>query len=198
MPLAAIVTISLGLTMASLIAVEFVPQDKLETVKANINPVAEDIKIIESIRPPDQLKDIEVPPPPPVIGHDQTDEVKLAPIAAKHVKLKVDLDTINISPLSGKIIDAAYQPLIRFPPLMPRDAQRSGHCNVRFDVSAQGQPFNVETLSCSQNLFARNTVKSVGKWKYRPRIENGQPVTVEGVTTKIKFRLKDGRGNVIP
>lgn len=198
MPLAAIITISLGLTMTALIAVEFMPQDRFETVRANINPVVEDIQDPRSIQPPEPLKDIEVPPPPPKVSRNKADKVTLQPVETKQVKLDVDLGQLKISPVSRDIIDTNYQPLVRFPPVMPNNAQRSGHCKVRFDVSVQGQPFNVETVYCSDKVFARNTVKSVGKWKYRPRIENGRPITVSGVETKVSFHLTDARGDLIP
>ncbi|MBL4870036.1 MAG: energy transducer TonB, partial [Robiginitomaculum sp.] len=74
----------------------------------------------------------------------------------------------------------------------------SGRCNIRFDVSPEGQPFNIVAVYCSHSVFKRPTIKSVQKWKYQPKIVNGLPVSRSGVETSIKFRILDDRGREIP
>jgi len=87
---------------------------------------------------------------------------------------------------------------VRIPPIMPPRAEKSGHCKVRFDVSPEGQPFNVVTTFCTQSVFKRPSTKSVQKWKYNPKIVDGRATARKGVETKITFRLADERGNIIP
>ena len=116
---------------------------------------------------------------------------------------------ISIAPLSAsaqidrnkfKIVvsDRDAQPLVRIPPIMPPRAELSGHCKVRFDVSPEGAPFNVEATYCTQRLFKRAATKSVQKWKYNPKIIDGVPVMRSGIENKITFNLTDERGNVLP
>jgi len=198
LPLAGLMTLGLAVTMAGLIAVEFMPLDKLEVIQADINPVAADIDDLKPIELPEKFKDIEVPPPPPVIGSPKTDQVFVAPVVTKLAEVDIDLKTLKIAQTKSLNIDTNYQPLVRIPPIMPNRAQRSGHCKVRFDVSPQGLPFNVEAVFCSENLFARNTIKSVQQWKYRPKSQGGQALTVKGVENIVRFRLTDERGNIIP
>jgi protein TonB len=69
---------------------------------------------------------------------------------------------------------------------------------VRFDVSAEGAPFNVQATYCTQSLFERATVKSVQRWKFNPKIVNNRPVAMRGVENKVSYRLTDERGNIIP
>ena len=198
LPMAGLVTIALGLTMASLIAVEFVPQDKFEPLRAVINPVVVDIDDVAPIEPPEQFEEIEVPPPTPEIGVTEADQVIIALIPTKVVDFDFDLNDLNISRTSSINIDTPYQPLLRIPPIMPSRAQKSGHCNVRFDVSPQGQPFNIVTTYCTEKLFAGPTIKSVEKWKFRPKTEDGQRITVKGVNNKVRYRLNDEQGRIIP
>ena len=81
---------------------------------------------------------------------------------------------------------------------MPPRAEKSGHCKVRFDVSPEGAPFNVQATYCTQSLFERASIKSVQKWKYNPKIVDGRAVARSGVESKITFKLTDERGRMIP
>ncbi|MEP1229759.1 MAG: TonB family protein [Litorimonas sp.] len=197
LPLAVIMTVSLGVTMASLIAVEFEPQDKGQALQASINPVVADIKVLSHIEPPKRQDDIVIPPSPPTVDSTKADRPSSKPIIE-------DVPNIIFNPVDYKIartthvkIDSPYQPILRNPPTMPDRAQRSGHCKVRFDVSTQGQPFNVAVTSCSEELFARATVKAVQKWKYRPKTKDGQAITVQDVKNIVRFNLTDERGRII-
>ena len=81
---------------------------------------------------------------------------------------------------------------------MPPRTEKSGHCRVRFNVSAEGAPFDVQTTYCTQSLFERATLKSVQRWKFNPKIVNGRPVAMTGVENKVTYRLTDERGQLIP
>jgi protein TonB len=82
----------------------------------------------------------------------------------------------------------------------PRFAQgnNSGHCEVRFDVSADGSPYNVVTTYCTSSLLERPTVKSVLKWKFRPKTVDGQPVAMRGIKNQVTYRLLDQSGETLP
>lgn len=81
---------------------------------------------------------------------------------------------------------------------MPLRADRSGHCRVLFDLSSDGGPYNVQASICSQRLFEGSAVRAVQKWVYRPKIQDGLPVTRTGLETLIRFRLTDENGVLIP
>ena len=126
-----------------------------------------------------------------------------------------DRPTVEIVPLDGDIpdftmpeisqkdfvitvSDREVQPLVRISPIMPPRAEKSGHCRVRFNVSAEGTPFDVQTTFCTQSLFERATIKSVQRWKFNPKIVNGRPVAMTGVENKVTYKLTDERGQLIP
>ena len=197
-PVAAFVTVSLFVLMMTLIAEEFKPQDKLETGSFEINPKVEDIKVIQREIKVDKVKKVVTPPPPPTIERAKADKpteriASLEGAIPEFEAPKIDKTTFKIA-----VSDRDAQPLVRIPPIMPTRAEKSGHCRVRFDVSPEGQPFNVSTTFCTQSLFERATIKSVQKWKYNPKIVDGRAVSRTGVENKVTYRLTDERGKIIP
>jgi protein TonB len=195
---AAIVTVVLLVLMMSLISEEFKPQDKLDLNSFEINPKVEDVKILERETNITEIKKIETPPPPPQIERQKADR-PAEPISSMEGAVpEFEAPEIDRSQFQITVSDRDAQPLVRIPPIMPPRAEKSGHCTVRFSVSPDGAPFDVETMYCTQSLFSRPTIKSVQKWKYNPKIQDGRPVGRIGVEAKITFRLTDERGNILP
>lgn len=200
-PLAAILTVLLFLAMRALISKEFQPQDKGETATFEINPKVEDIKVIERETKIDKVKKVVTPPPPPQIERAKADKPteKIASIEGAIPEFeapKIDKQNFKIA-----VSDRDAQPLVRIPPIFPprfMQGNNSGYCKVRFDVSPEGQPFNVDAYLCSTRSIKSATVKSVQKWKYNPKIVDGRPVARSGVESTIKFNLQDERGKVLP
>ena len=69
---------------------------------------------------------------------------------------------------------------------------------MRFDVSPEGAPFNINALMCTSSVFKRASIRNVGRWKYNPKIVDGRAVSMHGVETTIRFNLTDERGRIIP
>jgi protein TonB len=203
MPLAAGVTLLLLISMANLIAAEFKPQDKLATSSFEINPVPDDLPPVINITPPDPLKQVEVPPPPPTLDVEKVAEVELPIIVIDGGITPFDPSTIEI-PFGERgivSVDGDPSPIVRIPPVFPArfsQGNYSGYCRVSFDISAEGQPFNVTTLDCTNRQLKAASIKSVQKWKYTPKILDGRPVSRAGLETTIQFRLKDERGRLLP
>ena len=85
-------------------------------------------------------------------------------------------------------------------PFPPRFTQGnySGYCTVRFDVTSEGQTYNIETLKCSSDQLESATIKSVKKWKYSPKVVDGKAVTRTGIESKISFDIVDENGKKLP
>ncbi len=97
--------------------------------------------------------------------------------------------------------DRDAQPLTRVPPEMPRrflEGDNSGYCDVRFNVSPEGTPVDVDTTRCTDSELERSTVKSVEKWTFSPKIVNGRAVSRSGVEAKVRYVLTDERGKKLP
>jgi len=69
---------------------------------------------------------------------------------------------------------------------------------MRFDVNTSGSPFNINAYSCTHSMFERESVRATSKFKYRPKIVDGNAVEMRGVETKITYRVTDERGNILP
>ncbi len=200
-PLAAVFTVLLFLAMRALISKDFVPQDKSETASFEINPKVEDIKVVEREQKIDQVKKVTTPPPPPQIERAKADKPteKIASIEGAIPEFeapKIDAQNFKIA-----VSDRDAQPLVRIPPVFPPrflQGDNSGFCKVRFDVSPEGQPFNVVNTVCTSKLLERATIKNVQKWKYNPKIVDGRSVSRSGVETTIRFDLQDERGRTLP
>jgi len=202
LPLAAVFTIGLTFTMATLVAAEFTPQDKSETVSYEINPVVIDIpNPIRTVKL-DPLKKVEVPPPAPRLPTEKASP-QTQPII--EVKGKKDIfvpKRIDVGEVTKSVkINRELTPIRRIPPVFPRrftTGDVSGYCRVRFDIAPKGNPVNVTVSLCTNQELKAPSVKSVMKWKYTPEIQNGRAVIRSGLETIIRFDLKDEGGEVLP
>jgi len=202
LPLAAIMTAGLTLTMATLVATEFQPQDKSETANFEINPVVEDIPEPVKSAKLDPIEKVIIPPPPEPLDIKKATIERPAPVELPGRKVEFDPTTIDFGggPDLG-LIDKDPTPLVRIPPTFPTrflQGDMSGYCRVRFDVSPEGQPYNVMTTLCTSVQLEKPTVKSVRRWKYAAQTRNGRPVARSGLETVVRFDLKDERGEVLP
>jgi protein TonB len=198
MPLASMVTLGLTFSMAQMIATEFKAQDKLEKLDFTINPEERDETIEIKVTELEELVVIEVPPAPPKLNTGTHEAVVEPNPPSPSGPPPVDWTKIVIAGPIMVPIDTNPQPIVRSVPSMPSRANKSGHCNVRFNVSAEGTPYDIETTYCTQSIFERATLRSVSKWKYRPRIQDGRAVAMTGVTNRVVYRLTDEKGNIIP
>jgi len=119
-----------------------------------------------------------------------------------------DVDTsaaVNMTPVSGgidadigvggfQIVDGDYLPIVKVAPIYPRRALSrgvEGNCLVEFTVTELGtvrDPFIVE---CTSGLFERASMNAVLKFKYKPRVVDGNPIEVPGVRHVITYKLED-------
>lgn len=202
LPLAATVTVALTLSMAALITTEFTPQDKSATASFEINPRVDDITEPLRTEKPDPLKEVKTPPPPPKVATDDTARIDLPVIKVAGKVTPFSMDKLDIGQ-NFKLVpmDKNPTPLVRIPPVFPTrflQGDVSGYCRVKFDISAEGQPFNVETTACTNGQLRSPTVKSVQRWKYAPEMRDGRTVSRTGLETTIRFDLRDERGDVLP
>ncbi len=192
------VTCMIGLGMAAMIKSEFTPQEKSKAMTFDINPVPDDILPPPDRVVPEKLKRVETPPPPPRIEQVDATEPTVEIVSLDGGIPDFEMPDINQQDFVITVSDREVQPLVRISPIMPPRAEKSGHCRVRFDVSAEGAPYNVVATSCTQPLFERATLKSVQKWKFNPKVVNGRNVAMTGVENKVTYRLTDERGQLIP
>ncbi|NNC37783.1 MAG: hypothetical protein HKO02_10030 [Hyphomonadaceae bacterium] len=200
-PAAVAVTAGLGLVMAGLIKVEYIAlSEKPEQLSFIINEEPPDIIVLPNTERPEQ-RDVQVPPPPPVIATAPSDLPKIDWVELDVKPPPLPTPEVKWSKAAFTVSDRDAIPIRRIPPRMPRifaEGNHSGHCKVRFDVSPQGSPFNVTIIYCSDPILETPTIKSVLKWKFTPKKMGGEVVAMHGVENKVSYYLLDENGRRLP
>lgn len=193
----AAVPIALGLfyLMQSLIDTQF-EQEDVKTRK--IADIVVPDKVIETNLKevlPEKVEDPDEPPPDMEPLDFDTDldmsTANMAPTVAVNV-------SINASGLSSG--DGEYLPIVKVAPIYPRRAQTrgiTGYCIVTYTVTTTGairDPYVDNETDCSpKGIFERASLKAALKFKYKPRVVDGQAIEVAGVQNKFTYELEGGR-----
>jgi protein TonB len=96
------------------------------------------------------------------------------------------------APPSGGFFEGDIIPLQRVPPAYPPDARRAritGYVQLEITVNADGTVRAAKVIDAKpKGLFEAAAVSAVYKWKFEPKVVNGQPVEQRG-NQKIEFNL---------
>lgn len=138
---------------------------------------------------PDKVDDPEEPPPDldtPDLDMDMDVEViNTAPQA----QVDVAISTSGMS--SG---DGEYLPIVKVAPIYPRRAQTrgiTGYCIVEYTVTTSGAIRDPVPVDCQPSgVFESASVKAALKFKYKPRVVDGEAIEVAGVQNKFTYELE--------
>ena len=143
-------------------------------------------KKLEQKRPPKPEQ------PPPDMAPPQQDNLNpeaqsiyVAPVAVSSAG--VDVGGIGLAASDGE-----YLPIVKVAPVYPRRAQQrgiEGYCTVEYTVNTVGQVENPTVVDCSSSLFERASINAALKFKYKPRVIDGEPVSVPGVQNRFTYVL---------
>jgi protein TonB len=92
------------------------------------------------------------------------------------------------------VSDGEYLPIVKVAPVYPSRALSrglEGYVIVEFTVTRQGTVRDPVVVESSSSLFERAAVEAALKFKYKPRVIDGEPVEVPGVQNKITFEIQD-------
>jgi len=101
---------------------------------------------------------------------------------------------IDIGGRDGFFSDGDYMPIGQVAPQYPRRAQQrglEGWVTLEFTVTSQGTVRNPRVIDSSSSIFERAAIDAVKRFRYRPRVIDGEPVDVPGVQFRITFELED-------
>ena len=138
---------------------------------------------------PDKVDDPEEPPPDldtPDLDMDMDVEiVNTAPQSS----VDVAISTTGMS--SG---DGEYLPIVKVAPIYPRRAQTrgiTGYCIVEYTVTTSGAIRDPQAVDCQPSgVFEKASVKAALKFKYKPRVVDGEAIEVAGVQNKFTYELE--------
>ncbi|MDN4503787.1 energy transducer TonB [Alteromonadaceae bacterium BrNp21-10] len=89
--------------------------------------------------------------------------------------------------------DGEYLPIVKVAPVYPRRAQQrgiEGYVIVEFTVTKQGTVKDPQVIeSDPQGMFEDAAVEAALKFKYKPRVINGEEAEVAGVQNRITFKM---------
>lgn len=131
------------------------------------------------------------PPQPPTPKLDSLDP-SAEKIAISAVPVETDIEMSGGFSLG--VGEGDYLPIVKVAPIYPaRALQRGleGFCVVMYTVTSLGtirDPVVVED-QCSSSLFHRASVQAALKFKYKPRVIDGEAVEVPGVQNKFTYEI---------
>ncbi len=189
--LAAAVTFGLLFLMQLLIATGRGALTEAASFRMNDFVRVERNEVIETRKnKPEKPPEPEVPPELPSPSNtDSLDNAMVVSISAPSLNTG-----INIGFGGFGVSDGEYLPIVKVAPVYPsRAASRGleGNCIVEFTVTRTGAVEDVVVVECTSTLFERASTQAASKFKYKPRVIDGEPVDVSGVQHLITFLMEE-------
>jgi len=195
MGMAASITLGLFYFMQFLIATGEQFDERVNVVKI-VDATMPDIEmeVIEEIDKPEVIEDIQeqqVDTPDRQVNLDSGPALNIE-------RASVEVDTgLDIGGAQISATDGDYLPLVAIAPQYPtRAAQRGiqGWCLVSFTVDGQGNVIE-DTITVVDaepaNIFDRSSIRAASRFKFQPRVVDGQGVDVPGVQYLFRYQLEE-------
>ena len=180
-------------------------QDKnKENVTVDIGFVEEEKDVQRKERtPPKKPPPPKEPPPPQQQDVPQQKQVVTALVDIKIDNIDATMDGGGIfigglgtaqTDFSG-MGDGEAIPIYQVRPEYPVQANLKGiegYVTFKFDISPDGSPSNISIIDENpRGVFKREAMRAIRKWKFKPRIVNGQPIHQRDMTYKLEFVLEE-------
>lgn len=133
------------------------------------------------------------PPQPPTPQLDDLNP-NAEKIAIAAVPVETDIEMTGGFSLG--VGEGDYLPIVKVAPIYPNRALTrgvEGFCVVQYTVTSMGttkDPVVIED-QCTSSLFHRASLNASLKFKYKPRIIDGQAVEVPGVQNKFTYEITE-------
>ena len=189
---AAIVTFSLQMVMVTLIQFADRKLDTAPLVKLpDIAMPETEMKLQRLVEKPQKPELDDTPPPEvPQQAFDQVEGGVQVGALGNPGNLLASLDLSMGSGLSAS--DGEYLPIVKVAPQYPRRAMQrglEGEVVLEYTVTRNGGVRDPVVLFSSDSMFDQAAIDSALRYKYKPRVIDGQPIEVPGVRTRIRFQL---------
>lgn len=183
------VVFGLFFVMHSLIDRDFEnPEVKNQKIADLVQP-DEDIELETTAKKPEKVEDPEEPPPDMEMAQIDLDMDTNVDNIAPTATVDVTISTSGMS--SG---DGEYLPIVKVAPIYPRRAQTrgiTGYCIVEYTVTTSGAIRDPVAVDCQPSgVFEKASVKAATKFKYKPRVVDGEAIEVAGVQNKFTYELE--------
>jgi len=168
-------------------------QDKSGTMLDFVR-IKRDESIERRQRKPEKPPPPEAPPPQPPTPQLDSLDPSVDTIAIAAVPVETDIEMTGGFSLG--IGEGDYLPIVKVAPIYPNRALTrgiEGFCVVQYTVTSLGttkDPVVIEN-QCTSSLFHRASLNAALKFKYKPRILDGQAVEVPGVQNKFTYEITE-------
>jgi protein TonB len=183
------VVVGLFLIMHSLINKQFENPEVSNSKIAELVQPDEEIQLDTTTKKPEKAEEPEEPPPDIEMTQISIDMDNDIANTAPRANISVNISSSGMS--SG---DGEYLPIVKVAPIYPRRAQTrgiSGYCIVEYTVTKSGSIKDPTAIECAPSgVFDKASVKAATKFKYKPRVVDGEPIEVAGVQNKFTYELE--------
>jgi len=192
--LAVVVTFGVLFTMQVLIAS---PQAKLD--ESGTRHFVDFVRVQrdETVQRAERRRDKPVAPeaPPTQAVQPRTDSVDEPQMAVRVPTAPVELGVeMNVQGLGLTAADGEYLPIVKIAPLYPAGAQArgiEGWCLVEYTVTTTGATRDPVVIEAEpKGIFNKASINAALKFKYRPRVVDGEPIEVPGVRNLFRYELE--------
>lgn len=191
--LAFVITALLFILMPTLIeTADKALDEKPRTKLADIFMPDTDIETRVDEVKPEKPAEPEEPPPdlaPPEMDTPDLDTSNMVNISPGQQRVDISVDGG-----AGLAMDGEYLPIVKVAPIYPRRAQSrgvEGYCIVEYVVTKSGAIRDPRPVDCQpQGYFESASVQAATKFKYKPRVVDGEPIEVAGVQNKFTYTLE--------
>ncbi len=195
MAMAGAITLGLFYFMQALIATGEGLDERVNVVRL-VDATMPEIQqeVIEEIDRPDPIEDVADQEPDTPDKQINLDSGPALNVARSEVQLDTGLD---VGSASISATDGDYLPLVAIAPQYPtRAAQRGieGWCLVSFTVDGLGNVVedSIRVVDAEPaNIFDRSSERAAARFKFQPRVIDGQGVEVPGVQYLFRYQLED-------
>jgi protein TonB len=133
--------------------------------------------------------------PPPDMAPPQAQQESMS---ADTVSMSFDANINSDTALAGGLAldsgDGEYLPIFKVQPIYPRRALSrglEGYVIVEFNVTKNGSVSNPVVVEANPpDIFNQSALEAAKKFKYKPRVIDGEATEVVGVQNKITFQMK--------
>jgi len=191
--LAGAVTFGLFFVMTSLIALgEGEIGEGGETQRIEFVRVKRESALQTKKRELPELEKPDEPPPPPNLDLSDSSDSADGSLAISAPAPEVDV-ALSGGLSAGAMSDRDAVPVVRVAPQYPiRASERGieGWVLVEFTIDPSGKVVDPKVVdSDPPRIFDRAALRAIKKWKYKPKIVDGTPISRPGIQTKLTFQL---------
>jgi protein TonB len=187
------VTIALFYFMQALIATGAALEERVNVIRIVDATMPEIVmEVVREVERPEEIEQIDQPPPEAPDRNINMDGDSNLNISRDVVNVDLDLD-IGAAGLGAT--DGEMLPLVNIQPTYPtRAAQRGieGWAQVSFTVTETGGVRDVIVVDAEPaGMFDQSSVRAAERFRFQPRVVNGQPVEVPNVQYVFRYQLEE-------